>query len=338
MEWKNKAETKRRIFIPKKTAVIIFFALALSALFLPEARLRAEPGKGAPGQWLSDEMQRPDSPKRLEMRWKKKTFRVPAPAKRSKIAQGLEKIIDIMEAPSKGALRSVEKSLAGSGYQLAEYSGPKGHWLILEARENSAGAGYFIIRTGKLKKELLLQAPHAVFDMHTDVIAKSLFNEFPVRAVFFGDWHRYGGEGVKAFKNSKWDVAHNPDSLYQDLSKVWVKKRPKTTFVQLHGFQRKGPGDKSADFVISNGCKHCKAAYFDFFTDAFSKAYSPDKVKIYPRSSKILGGTTNVQGKAIRKSGGKFIHIEMSKEFRDSVKNNKSKLEKLGRTIFDAIE
>jgi hypothetical protein len=40
------------------------------------------------------------------------------------------------------------------------------------------------------------------------------------------------------------------------------------------------------------------------------------KVERFPDESSELGATTNVQGALVRKSGGRFLHVEMSSDLR----------------------
>jgi hypothetical protein len=36
----------------------------------------------------------------------------------------------------------------------------------------------------------------------------------------------------------------------------------------------------------------------------------------YPEDTKELGATTNVQGAAVRRAGGRFLHVELNEETR----------------------
>ena len=287
--------------------------------------------------WLPDSAQRPDIYKGLEMTWKGKRYKAPDSQARRQVVAALRPLIAEIEKPDRLVTKAA-KALVGSGLALAEFQHKDDHWLILESSEpDIAGAGYYMFRTGNLGKELVLQAPHAIFDTHTDVIAKDIFISLPVRAVFFSDWHRYGGAGKTQTKNSPFDLANNSNTLFQDLTGLWLETRHNTDFVQLHGFASASIGTSDAEFILSPGTRKKAGESFGRMRESFSYFYPDQVIAVFPTSIRILGGTANVQGKLIRKKGGRFIHIEMSESIRIGFKAARNARLRLGRAILEGI-
>jgi len=287
--------------------------------------------------WLSTEAQRPGVPGELEMNWKGKQYVTPGKAERSRIVQAVNQILDILDKPDSATILAAAALLNGTGFRFSEYKGPEGHWLILEAIHPNAGAGYYLFRTGPLEKEIVLQAPHAVFDKHTDVITKDIFAHYSYRAAFFGDWLRYGDLGTQPYEDSPYDLAHNPDTLYQDISTLWLKRKPTSVFVQLHGFDEQKIPESKADFIVSSGSRRELPVWFENFVPAFSASLPEFPVRDFPAKIKVLGGTTNVQGKLIRKSGGRFLHIEISLRLRERMKREETTCRIFGKTLFENL-
>jgi hypothetical protein len=57
------------------------------------------------------------------------------------------------------------------------------------------------------------------------------------------------------------------------------------------------------------------------------------RVMVYPDDTNELGATTNVEGMAVRRAGGRFLHVEMDGELRRSLRTNGG----LRRRALDAL-
>ncbi|RJO71934.1 MAG: hypothetical protein C4523_03735 [Myxococcales bacterium] len=307
----------------------VFFVAAMSA-----GALAAPP---ASGLWLPAERQRPNAAKEVEMRWRNKTYAPPDAARRQRIAQTFRKLLENAAALDAAKVKALDAELAGAGYQLGEYRGPEGHWLILEMTADQAGGGYYLIRTGKLAREVVLQAPHAIFDLHTDVLTKHIFAAQPVRAAFFADWLRYGEPGQEPFLGSPWDLSHNPETLFQDLTLAAAHTLKNAVFIQIHGFAADNVDDKDIDFIVSPGGRKVQNPIFAQAAEALLKAYGAKAVRVYPATIRQLGGTTSIQGKAVRKLGHTFIHIEISERKRTEMKRNPATAEALAKTLIGGL-
>jgi|GEM_PF-2277602 len=316
-----------------KAVFTLLFSLALLINFsgLHEAHA------GAQANFLDKSLQKYGEPEYLNLLWKNKTYSPPDAASREKIKKVVEELLAVIENIEATKVRELAVKLKGTGYRLKEYNGKLGHWLILE-HDNStkAGGGYYIFRTGKLEQEIVLQAPHAIYDVHTDVIAKGIFNTFPVRAVYFADFHRYGQRGKSPYKNSEFDLAHNADTLFQDLTTAAAQKLPKAAFVQLHGYETRKKHE-GVDLILSPGTKDNPEEWFMDAYYTFNRIFPPEKIKKYP-DVRGLGATRNVQGRLLRMMGSKFLHIEITKDMRRVFKNNAAERNKLGKAIIDGLK
>ncbi len=314
-------------------SLVILFAVWISGLSF----CATSSGKVNP-TWLPANVQRPNSADEFEMKWKKFHHSLPDKRARGKITDVVDRLLSKYNDPQPAEIQKIAATLVGTGYQLSEYNGPKGHWLILEGEGKRRGAGYYLFRLGPLPNEMVLQAPHAIFDVHTDVIAKYIFVNYPVRAVFFCDWQRYGWTGKQPNKDSDYDLAHNPDTLYQDLTALWAKRLPQTVFVQIHGFNQSSIRDHDTKMILSPGHRRKVGKYFDKMVTAFYQHFSPKQIALYPSTIKVLGGTTNVQGKLIRKLGGQFIHIELSESVRNEMKKQPKSISTLGQALMAGLK
>ncbi len=292
---------------------------------------------GAKTNLLEKSLQKYGEPEYLNMLWKNKTYNPPDTASREKIRKVVEELYSVIDRIDAAKAKELASKLKGTGYRLKEYNGKQGHWLILEADSNTkAGGGYYIFRLGKLETEIVIQAPHAIWDVHTDVISKGIFNAFPIRAVYFSDFHRYGQKGKSPYKNSEFDLAHNPDTLFQDLTAAAAQKLHKAAFVQLHGYETREKHE-GVDFVLSPGTKENQGEWFMDAFYTFNRIYPPEKVRKYP-DVRGLGATSNVQGRLLRMLGCRFLHIEITKEMRRTLKDNPAERDKLGKAIVDGLK
>lgn len=286
--------------------------------------------------WLEGEGQLTDAPKGLRMKWKTKVHRVPDARQRRAIIAAMDPIIETIQAPVPSLVRIAAEKLTETGYELKEYYGPEGRWLILRAAGNHAGAGYYLFRTGFLDQELMIQAPHAIHDLYTDMLTKEIFRSLPVRAAFFSDYQRYGGVGREPTADSLFDLAQNPDTLYQDLTIQWMLKRPKTIVVQPHGFGTTAV-DEGVDFIISPGTRNTPSPLFESVVRSLATAFPDYGVRVYPKDVRVLGGTLNQQGRAVRAARGEFIHIEMSLKLRRTFRNSAEERIRFGRALLDGL-
>jgi hypothetical protein len=273
--------------------------------------------------------------------------------------QMLEKLIPRMldgaraETPPDPLAWQSEAAAAGFRIEQWQVAG-EAYWALLEARGASRGAGAYIVRVGgpaETGPTILLEAPHNFFDMGTGRLAAELFftkrDGARPRALFTNTIHRYqlAPGDKKKRKNNPADVAHQPQHAFTVATLAFARAADKVRVIQLHGFGSRIDDDEDNDLdpgsiaaVISAGDATGSTPISAAIADALVKTVSPD-VKRYPEQAKVLGATTNAQGKLLRGlPNARFIHCEMSAELRKRLASDGALRAQLATALFDTTD
>ena len=190
-------------------------------------------------------------------------------------------------------------------------------WVVREAASDQHGLGIYLIHAAPMPRArpILLQAPHAYFDYHTQSIAAAMFwasDASPeIRGLFTNSVHRFqvddGVRGKVRFNSA--DVAHNVDHPFQTATGAVLDRGP-VVVLQMHGFDGRNL-DPSITAIVS-------AARADGSTDASSAVAATlattlgVPVSRFPEDVAYLGGLDNVQGRLVATSPtARFIHVEL---------------------------
>jgi len=183
-------------------------------------------------------------------------------------------------------------------------------WLaLMEASGSKRGRGFFLFRGNPADSRHLLQAPHRHHDRSTGELQRQLFLEGRFRAAAWNTLHR-----------REVDLARVPHSYFialaratQEVGAGWV--------IQLHGFakeKRKTVTGRASDLIVSSG--HPAGSPVTRQLAECLRTDLPFKVVTYPEQVDELGGTRNPVGRALRNmDADRFLHLEMSAEFRDAL-------------------
>lgn len=203
---------------------------------------------------------------------------------------------------------------------------------------------------------VVLQAPHSYFDRHTGSIAAAIFfgqstNQVRVDALMTNSLHRYQQTADRRYKGAEnpSDACHNPNHPFQLITEQIAKAAAgrHALFVQFHGFGKRDREDgrqtdptgndascgegqseddpiasdqedtSSIELIVSTGKKTGSSALSTAAGMALGHVFGREVVRRYPEEIRILGGTTNVQGRMLRKHKGmEFLHIEISARVR----------------------
>ena len=239
---------------------------------------------------------------------------------------------------------------AAGGFRIEVWSvGNETYWALLEAQPTH-GAGAYIVRVSATQDTgpmILLEAPHNFFDMGTGRLAADLFftprKGARPRALFTNTMHRYQqapGDKRKR-KNNPADVAHQPDHAFTIATVAFARVADHVRVSQVHGFgQRIDEGDNEGvvsdiDMVVSAGEALGSTPTSAAIADALVKVFGT-KVKRYPEEAKVLGATTNAQGKLLRGlPNSRFIHVEMSGDLRKQLAGDAALRERFAVALFD---
>jgi hypothetical protein len=204
----------------------------------------------------------------------------------------------------------------------------KEQWSLagIEMTENEEtvtleGDGKTLLSIGKIviKKQqdaslpqLMLQAPHQFYDLHTGKIANALFNDGKYQIKMLNSAQRYSSKNA--------DLAHQKLSIFSAFAEVFAQHNHQGKIIQIHGYdakKRKTNAGKYADIIISNGTK-----YPDSYLRELQTCHRVELglvTRIYGYDVFELGATTNKIGQRLNKRHeGQFVHIELSKEVREN--------------------
>lgn len=210
-------------------------------------------------------------------------------------------------------------------------------WTLMEQDEHRHGAGAYVIRVGQKPlagPEIVLQAPHAYFDLGTGDIAAALFfhPDVNIRALYTNTVHRYwdANEGTRKRDESPSDVCHRVDHVFQQATDTAAKILGTLAVVQLHGFQDK---KSRPDVVVSAGRTDGGSPVIEALTAGF-KEFLGD-VKRFPDDYDQLGGTQNAQGRLLNAlPRAQFVHIEMGANVRKKLRTKPRLMARFADVLF----
>lgn len=213
-------------------------------------------------------------------------YRVPS-------AEELQAVADAWRALAKGDIDSAARLSAPFGYDADERGG------IAFLR----GSGGLFVRAPS-GTAVVVEVPHPVADWETEEIGAELFAEMSAGALLVAGAHRSSADGNRA------DVAHREDTVFHA---VHVAASGAGPVLQVHGFS-----DDTAPFdvVVSRGATPSAT------TRRVSSALGQSFRTCLWRPAEIgrcdrLSARSNVQGRQLRRTGGEFVHVELSRSLRD---------------------
>jgi hypothetical protein len=180
-------------------------------------------------------------------------------------------------------------------------------WLVYEAADVRTGGGVYAIRPAG-GVPLVVQAPHAYSDLHTDKLLDQLVIEGPLRVAA---WNSVDRKVI--------DVAHVDRHPLQDLTRAVAELDPRTNFVQLHGFrsdQRQSAQAQQASWILSDG-SHSPSTWIVESYMRLRRGWHDHPGALFPHEVQELGATTNQQGRLLRQLGhDRFASVEMNASLR----------------------
>lgn len=174
--------------------------------------------------------------------------------------------------------------------------------VVVERANARRGAGIYAVRVGRAAHEAFVQAPHRFHDEGSLAIALELFRDLGARAFGANTVHRRAS-----------DVAHDEETTFQAATLAWLAAFPRSSLVQVHGF---ADGRAAAEAILSAGTRESAPDWLKTTARRTSRALAGAKVAAYPDETDRFGGTSNVQGRAARAAGARFLHLELSASLR----------------------
>ncbi|NJM90991.1 MAG: hypothetical protein HC863_01590 [Myxococcales bacterium] len=265
---------------------------------------------------------------------------------RATLRRVLPKILDAATRTPPGDVRSLAPELSAVGLSLEAWTMERQtFWAIREAASAIRGAGLYLIRVapakndgGRPSSEIILQAPHDGFDLHTGPIALAMFvaptRARLVRMLFVNSIPRYAaapGRQKPERGATASDVAHNPDHLFTAVTVAAAAALDKSIVIQLHGFEIDSAPADTVAIVSASSREHSSAT--STAVAEHLRAVLGEGVLRFPEDISGLGGTRNAQAKALSGLGVAFVHLELSKELRARL----AKQPKLAAQLLGAI-
>ncbi|MBT5533802.1 hypothetical protein HOK31_12130, partial [Candidatus Poribacteria bacterium] len=207
------------------------------------------------------------------------------------------------------------------GYAVDQIAAGGEEFVALREREgDTSGGGLYVFRPltpgQPAARPVVLQAPHAFYDATTGALLTRLFAATGAQALFLNTAQRYVSDDA--------DVAHSERSYFHAVTEAACERWSEAVVVQIHGYARSGHEElpEAAHAVVSDGRdSRNKPDIVLQVVAGFADILGADAVVVYGRDAHTLGGTTNVQGRHIRRrTDDTFIHVELSREARDLLK------------------
>jgi hypothetical protein len=180
---------------------------------------------------------------------------------------------------------------------LVEHQRPDGSW--------PHGWGMYIVDP-EAQRDVVVEVPHPVADMDTEIIGAQLFRALGAADLFIA------GANRDADRDGSSDVAHAEGSAFDALHRAALT--PASTTIQIHGWDASSHPEIDAEVAVSSGSVPpgpLAVAIANALTNAGIRACLYDGVHCV-----ALGATTNVQGASARAAGAPFVHLELSSTLR----------------------
>lgn len=261
----------------------------------------------------------------------KTVFKIPPRIHWEKMRKSVTVLTKAARGCDASALSATSKLLGSMGMELKRLRDGDVTYVVLRETKNvHRGAGVFALRCG-VASDLVIQSPHGYFDLNTSGLGYKIFVETKARWLFQNTLHRYRGRENETPEDPDHpaDVAHNPDLLFQAATKGALDARKSFLFVQFHGFDTAGRG---TDIVLSDGRPRQQR-----MSERLEKIWKGHgwNVSVYGKHIRELGATTNIQGKAVARANGRFLHMEMDEEVRKALVGSKKKRRSLVESLIE---
>lgn len=201
--------------------------------------------------------------------------------------------------------------------------------VLLHSRLERAD-GLYAVRLGENVPPLVLQAPHAWYDLNSGRIVAALFEEGAGRALCMNSAHRFkGAEDPPTDSSSDADVAHRPDSVFQAVTLGFTDGLVDPLVVQIHGF---GSAYQGMAAVVSDGSTLQPSREVLTAATALRSLLGPFGVVYTGKDVPELAGTGNAQGRALSGTA-RFLHVELSYTVRRTLLSDGDLRARLGATL-----
>ncbi len=228
-------------------------------------------------------------------------YQRPTQAERTAVRDGVQRVLDNVPNEAKDVL-------ATAGYTIRERvdtATQRTYHEISDNAEPQRGWGRIMIDTSGSSR-LGVEVPHPKADQDSESLGVELFRKVPGSVLVVAGAHR------RAAENRVADMAHTTNSVFEDVHELLVTRR--VPVVQLHGFQNETAPD--SDVVVSAGPPLNSPSAVRIAQGLESAGLSV--CKPWETGCPGLEATTNVQARYSAEQNADFVHVEVSRDIRDS--------------------
>jgi hypothetical protein len=214
----------------------------------------------------------------------------------------------------------LSKAWSKLGYGVVEVPAAGDDWIGLQdLAPGCRGQGFFLLNR-RPEGPLVVQVPHAYYDLYSGEIAAGLLRE----DIAIIAWNSAKRTILSDPDDSLADLAKRHDSLFNALTQAMLETRPQGRLIQLHGFaneKRITEAGAEAAVIVSNGSVWPSTSVEQIAGCLQSLIDGP--VWLYPKDVRELGATQNVQGQTMRDQGHDgFVHLELNRATRETLRNS----------------
>lgn len=225
----------------------------------------------------------------------------PTQAERAAISNGVQRVLD--NVPDKAG-----DVLAEVAYTIRERVDIATQRAFYEISDNAAvsrGWGRIMIDSSGTSR-LGVEIPHPKADQDSESLGVELFRKAPGSVLVIAGAHR------RAAENRVADMAHTTGSVFEELHELLVARG--VPVVQLHGFANDTAPD--SDVVVSAGPP--LSSTFALQTAQRLEVAGLSVCKPWVTGCPGLEATTNVQARYSAEQKAEFVHVEVSKDLRET--------------------
>ncbi len=242
-------------------------------------------------------------------------------------------VADLTRSAATGVVpASARRRVEAAGMMLREGD----DWIIVSSRPDQAD-GFYVIRKGGAGPALVLEAPHAWFDLDTGRLACALFEAGYGRALLINTAQRNApSQGDLAAHAGQLgaDVAHRAESAFQAATLGVVDALSDPLVVQLHGM---GGSHGAWSAVVSEGSTFQPASWVTLAEDELDPVLGRWGAIASGEEVPDLAGRTNVQSRALTGTA-RFLHVELALAPRRALVADDALLNQLGAALDDLAE
>ncbi|MCA9580618.1 MAG: hypothetical protein KC416_02410 [Myxococcales bacterium] len=180
--------------------------------------------------------------------------------------------------------------------------------IVALVDQQERGAGLYFLRVEN-HRPVFVHIPHSFSDLDTLPIGVALFDGLRARMLLVNSVHRRRGGPCEEGECAS-DVAHGEGTFFHAVHRGAMGAHPQAVVVAVHGFREL---DSDPDVIVSAAGTTADAQGIARTLQAWIADYD---VGTFPVDIGRLGGRSGIQARHLRASGGRMIHLELSRAIR----------------------